>query len=107
MISIECPWCGCRPENEFVNGGEAHVRRPGPPEAVSEREWADYLFFNDNPKGLLAETWFHKFGCRQWLNAIRDTATHEIIETYRIGEASRIWPAHSSTLERDTAAPLS
>ncbi|MBS0397922.1 MAG: sarcosine oxidase subunit delta, partial [Proteobacteria bacterium] len=27
MLLINCPWCGERPEPEFVHGGQAHVAR--------------------------------------------------------------------------------
>ena len=40
----------------------------------------------DNPKGRWAERWMHAAGCRRWFNAIRDTATHRTIATYRQGE---------------------
>jgi len=86
MLLIHCPWCGPRDEDEFANGGEAHVDRPNLPETVSAQDWADYLFMHDNPKGLLAERWVHSFGCRRWFHALRDTASHRIAATYRIDE---------------------
>ena len=48
---------------------------PDDPDALSDVEWADYLFMRDNPRGPFAERWFHTAGCRRWFNAIRDTAT--------------------------------
>ena len=48
----------------------------GGPDALSDEEWADYLFMRDNPKGPFRERWFHSAGCRRWFNAVRDTATH-------------------------------
>jgi heterotetrameric sarcosine oxidase delta subunit len=36
-------------------------------------------------KGLHLERWVHSFGCRQWFNVVRDTATHEIVEVIRMG----------------------
>lgn len=86
MLLIACPWCGPRDETEFVNGGDAHVARPTPAEAVSESAWAEYLFFHDNPRGPLAERWVHAFGCRQWFNVERDTVTHAILRVYRLDE---------------------
>ena len=87
MLRISCPWCGPRDEAEFRCGGESHIARPGPPEEVSDREWARYLFERDNPKGELAERWVHAAGCRQWFNLVRDTSTHAIFHVYRMGES--------------------
>ena len=98
MLKIECPWCGPRAEDEFTNGGQSHLVRPEPFAEVSEDDWANYLFFPKNPKGPFAETWFHKFGCRQWFNVTRDTATHEILNVYRIGEQP---PTDASSRENE------
>jgi heterotetrameric sarcosine oxidase delta subunit len=87
MLLIACPWCGERNESEFRYGGEAHIAFPQDPAALSDDEWAEYLFMRTNPKGLHHERWVHAHGCRRWFNAIRDTATHEIVAIYPIGEA--------------------
>ena len=86
MLRIPCPWCGVRDETEFHYGGQAHVARPGNPDALTDAEWADYLFMRDNPKGEFAERWVHAAGCRRWFNVRRNTVTHEILAVYRIGE---------------------
>jgi sarcosine oxidase, subunit delta len=86
MLQITCPYCGVRDQSEFACGGEWQRPRPPHPEQASDAEWADYQFYRDNPKGLIFERWVHSFGCRQWFNAVRDTVTHEFIETGRIGE---------------------
>lgn len=86
MLRIPCPWCGVRDETEFRYGGQAHLARPGNPAALSDAEWADYLFIRDNPKGEFAERWVHAAGCRRWFNVKRHTVTHEILAVYRIGE---------------------
>ena len=75
-----------RDQTEFRCGGEASRTRPLHPEQCSDQQWADYLFYRDNPKGLLRERWVHSFGCRQWFTVIRDTATHEIVEVTPMGE---------------------
>jgi len=80
MLLIKCPWCGEREETEFRYGGQAGVAYPADPEALSDQEWAEYLFFRDNPKGVFAERWVHAHGCRRWFNAVRDTATSEFVE---------------------------
>lgn len=84
MLRIECPWCGVRDETEFHCGGESHIARPGPAEAVDDRTWGDYLFFRDNPKGWHFERWCHVGGCGQWFNAARHTVTHELRAVYRM-----------------------
>ncbi|MGY1500735.1 sarcosine oxidase subunit delta family protein [Streptomyces sp. QTS52] len=86
MLLIPCPWCGPRDEAEFHYGGQAHVPYPENPSALTDEEWARYLFFRDNPKGPFAERWNHGAGCRRWFNAVRDTGTNEILAVYRAGE---------------------
>ncbi|MEW2159313.1 sarcosine oxidase subunit alpha family protein [Streptomyces sp. NPDC007189] len=86
MLLIPCPWCGPRDEAEFHYGGQAHVPYPEEPAALTDEEWARYLFFRDNPKGPFAERWSHAAGCRRWFNAVRDTATNEILTVYKVGE---------------------
>ena len=86
MLLIDCPWCGPGGEEEFGYGGEAHIARPASPEALDDRQWADYLFMRGNPKGLHFERWVHAQGCRRWFNVARDTVTHEIRAVYRMGE---------------------
>ena len=86
MLLIACPYCGDRDETEFHYGGEAHVPYPGDPEALTDAEWAEYLFVRANPKGPFAERWSHAAGCRRWFNVLRHTATHEILATYPAGQ---------------------
>jgi sarcosine oxidase, subunit delta len=86
VLLIECPWCGPRDEVEFRYGGQAHVSYPADPDALSDEEWADYLFMRDNPRGWWKERWLHTAGCRRWFNAVRDTGTYRFAGTYRIGE---------------------
>ncbi|MFA7767519.1 sarcosine oxidase subunit delta family protein [Streptomyces sp. NRRL S-448] len=86
MLLIPCPWCGPRDEAEFHYGGQAHVPYPENPAALTDQEWSRYLFFRDNPKGPFAERWSHTTGCRRWFNAVRDTATNEILAVYRTDE---------------------
>jgi len=86
MQLIHCPYCGPREEVEYHYGGQAHVAHPTDTAALSDAEWADFLFFRDNPKGPFAERWLHSTGCRRWFNAIRDTATHQMLAVYRLDE---------------------
>jgi sarcosine oxidase, subunit delta len=84
MMHIPCPWCGPRDESEFQCGGISHLTRPGL--ECSDAEWSDYLYVRDNPKGALRERWRHAYGCGQWFNLMRHTATHEILAAYRMDE---------------------
>ena len=85
MLLIPCPWCGERDETEFRYGGQAHVAYPSDPQALDDREWAQYVFMRDNPKGWFAERWVHSAGCRRWFNAVRHTVTYDIRATYPPG----------------------
>lgn len=78
MLRISCPWCGKRDEDEFTYGGTWPRPRPADPQSMSDEQWADYLFFNENPRGATKERWRHTQGCRQWLVVERDTLTHDI-----------------------------
>lgn len=89
MLLIPCPWCGPRAEIEFRHGGEAHLVRPADPAAVSDTEWAAFLYQRHNPKGRHAERWRHIHGCGRFFNCIRDTVTDRIVATYRPDEARR------------------
>ncbi|WP_154605062.1 sarcosine oxidase subunit delta [Arthrobacter sp. AQ5-05] len=86
MLLFSCPNCGPRNEGEFHYGGQAHVAYPTHPGDLSDREWAEYLFFRENTKGLFAERWVHSTGCRKWFNMVRDTVSYDIHAVYRMGE---------------------
>ena len=87
MFLIHCPHCGeSRAEEEFHAAGQAHILRPADPAACSDAEWGDYLYFRDNPRGPHRELWVHAAGCRKHFNLARDTATYEILGSYRVGE---------------------
>jgi heterotetrameric sarcosine oxidase delta subunit len=86
VLLVRCPWCGPRDEVEFRYGGQAHVAYPDHPEALSDEEWAAFLFLRDNPRGPFRERWYHVHGCRRWFNAVRDTSTHRFLATYRLDE---------------------
>jgi sarcosine oxidase subunit delta len=87
MLLITCPYCGERPELEFSYGGEAHIARPADPSALSDEEWAAYLYQRSNPKGTHAERWRHTNGCGRFFNAMRDTVSDFFVTTYKSGEA--------------------
>lgn len=98
MLLFTCPNCGPRNETEFHYGGQAHVAYPANPAELSDREWAEYLFYRENTRGLFAERWVHSAGCRKWFNMVRDTVSYEVKAVYRIGELQ------PETLERVATA---
>jgi sarcosine oxidase subunit delta len=84
VLLIPCPYCGPRPELEFRYGGHAHIRRD--PSAEDDAAWAEFLFWRENPKGIMAERWRHTSGCGRFFNALRDTVSDAFLTSYRIGE---------------------
>lgn len=82
MLRIPCPFCGVRDESEFRFGGESHIARP--PYTCGERQWAEYLYFRINPKGVHYERWQHSAGCRRWFNVARHTVSHEVLAVYEL-----------------------
>lgn len=77
MLLITCPYCGPRPEEEFINGREAHIARPENTEALSDADWARYTFIHNNHKGWMRERWMHAAGCRRWFNAVRHNVSSQ------------------------------
>ena len=86
MLLIPSPHCGPRPEIEFRYAGEAHVARAADPGAVNDQDWAEYLYFRSNPKGIHFERWRHVSGCARFFNCVRDTVSDKILTTYPAGE---------------------
>ena len=84
MLENKCPYCGKRSQNEFAYGGDATIKRPKLNIEVSDEEWDTFVYYRKNPRGDHLELWQHISGCRQWFKAKRNTATHEIIETYEL-----------------------
>jgi sarcosine oxidase subunit delta len=87
MLLIRCPYCEMeRPELEFRHAGEAHIARPADPSAMSDADWAGFLYLRENAKGLTAERWRHIHGCGRFFNAVRDTVSDVFVITYKAGE---------------------
>lgn len=76
---IECPNCGSRSVYEFRFGGEVH-ERPSP--TVPSQEWVRHLYMRQNEAGPQKEWWFHRFGCRKWFLAVRNTTTNVVQKTH-------------------------
>ena len=103
MLLIPCPYCGPRDENEFSYGGEAHIARPDNSWSLNDADWADYVFMRTNPRGPHDERWRHSHGCGRWFNARRDTVTHEIAATWRIGDRPPASAAEAAPARRRPA----
>ena len=71
---LSCPFCGPRPVDEYAYFGEVTTRPAGSP---SLRELTDYVYFRDNVAGVQREWWYHRSGCRQWLQAVRNTTSDQ------------------------------
>jgi heterotetrameric sarcosine oxidase delta subunit len=78
VLQLRCPYCGPRNYTEFTYGGQANLRRPPEPDALSDEEWCAYVYFRDNPRGEHDELWLHSSGCRRWITVRRNTHTHDV-----------------------------
>ena len=76
---LRCPNCGEQSVNDFRFGGEV-LDRPAP--AASVGEWAHYFYSRKNEAGFQQEWWYHKFGCRSWFLALRDTRSNAVVQTF-------------------------
>ena len=83
MKIMHCPLNGPRNISEFAYGDEV-VQEPDPSRA-SQAEWADYVFLDDNPAGVVREWWYH-VATAYWFIAERDRASDEILRTYPASE---------------------
>ncbi len=85
MLQIDCPWCGVRDEIEFRYKGDASLVRPSADAGVEA--FARFTYLRANPRGWHLEWWLHTAGCRQLLQVLRHTVTHEIAAVGRPGDA--------------------
>ncbi len=83
MKIMNCPLNGPRNISEFVWGGE--VKAMPDPNSCGARDWADYVFLENNTAGVVREWWCH-VPTSFWFIAERDTVTDEILRTYRAAE---------------------
>ena len=83
---VPCPNCGKRNVHEFRFGGEI-LARPKPEASVEE--WAAYSYRRRNVEGEQREWIYHKFGCRNWFVAVRDTATNRVLESFWPDQVTR------------------
>jgi len=93
VLLIVCPYCGKRPEIEFIYGGQAHLARPTEPSRLDDQAWAEFLYMRSNTKGVYAERWRHARGCGRFFNALRDTTSDRFLAFYKTGESPPASPA--------------
>ncbi|WP_374305819.1 sarcosine oxidase subunit delta [Ferrovibrio sp.] len=83
MKVMNCPLNGPRNISEFAWGGEVKVMPD--PNSLGDKEWADWLFLEDNAAGIVREWWCH-VPTSFWFIAERNNITDEIIKTYPAAE---------------------
>ncbi|MFN2471020.1 MAG: sarcosine oxidase subunit delta [Gaiellaceae bacterium] len=98
---LACPSCGPRDVNEFVCAGEVTIRPTGTP---SLRELSTYVYFRKNVAGEQREWWFHRFGCEQWFQAVRDTRTNDVLASELVGRLRAAAAAPAAAAIPDTPA---
>jgi sarcosine oxidase, subunit delta len=76
---LPCPNCGRRSVYEFRFGGEV---KQAPPVDAPETVWIDHRFNCTNRAGVQTEWWFHRSGCGQWIGAVRNTISNEVLESF-------------------------
>lgn len=79
MQIFPCPFCGPREEHEFLFAAEAGKTRPEPAEAVSDADWAAYLYDTAAPRGTAREIWVH-LSCGGYFVMTRDTVTRAVLQ---------------------------
>ena len=83
MKIMNCPLNGPRNISEFVWGGE--VKAMPDPGAATDRDWADFVFIENNTAGVIRE-WCCHVPTSFWFIAERNTVTDEIVKTYSASE---------------------
>jgi sarcosine oxidase, subunit delta len=71
---LPCPNCGPRSVYEFRFGGEQSPDR----EFLAQHPGATY-YDKNNIAGVQTEWWYHRDGCREWLVAVRNTVTNQVL----------------------------
>ena len=80
MLEINCPFCGRRAQVEFTYAGDATKVRPDTG-GGTDRDWFEFVYIRDNPRGDHDELWHHTGGCRRHIKVRRNLITHEITAT--------------------------
>lgn len=83
MKLLSCPLNGPRNISEFVYGGE--VRHMPDPLRCDTRQWAEYLYFDNNSAGNIVEWWCH-IATSYWFLVERNTVTGQTVRTFAASE---------------------
>ena len=78
MQVFPCPFCGPRNETEFHFMGEAGKTRPDTSQAISDADWARYMYAQRNEKGAVREVWMHTT-CAEVFVLERDSVTMAVL----------------------------
>ncbi len=80
-ILLPCPGCGQRDVHEFRHGGEISPLSRRRSMDDTDEDLTRYFYFTKNSAGETVEWWYHSYGCRKWIVAVRDTVTNKILKT--------------------------
>jgi sarcosine oxidase subunit delta len=83
MKIMHCPLNGPRNITEFAYGGE--VKAMPDSGVATDEAWAEYLFMEENRKGVVKEWWLH-IPSSYWFIAERDAGADTILRTYPASE---------------------
>lgn len=78
MKLMHCPLNGWRNVGEFVYGGEV---TPPPAHDADTKDWAHWVFMEENAAGVVREWWFHA-PSSYWFIAERDNVRDVVLRTY-------------------------
>lgn len=79
MKLMNCPLNGPRNITEFICRGAVRPEPEG--DAVTDKVWAEHIWFSDNTAGVVREWWCH-VPTNHWFIAERNTLTDEVGRTY-------------------------
>jgi heterotetrameric sarcosine oxidase delta subunit len=68
---------------EYRFGGEVKAR---PPLGATGDQWQSYTYTKANKAGEQTEWWFHRSGCREWMQARRNTVSNEVLKVWIPGD---------------------
>ena len=83
MRIMNCPLNGPRNITEFASFGE--VKDMPDSVSASDRDWAAFLFLENNTAGVVDEWWLHT-PTNFWFIARRNTVTDEVLETMTLDQ---------------------
>lgn len=93
MKILCCPLNGPRNISEFVYGGQ--VKTMPDPQSATDREWAQYVFYEESHIGVVREWWMHA-PSSYWFIVERHNQMDEVIRTFDPAELFTGEPRHSS-----------